>query len=196
MCRVAEFFFFGPPGLDPLQGSLPVGPRTRAVRNSKVLDELLDRLNGEAEALLHELNVTLPREIEKAVAQGDLSENSEYTAALERQQFVRARLDHISRRMGEISDIDLEAVPEDRIGFGSRVEVLDLDDDTVEKYTLAFGDYLDIEKAEISMASPIGKALLGKGDGDEVDVPLPNGRIRYRVIAFETLHDMGGGSRD
>ncbi|MCL7972319.1 MAG: GreA/GreB family elongation factor [marine benthic group bacterium] len=166
------------------------------MRNSKVLDELLDRLNGEAEALLHELNVTLPREIEKAVAQGDLSENSEYTAALERQQFVRARLDHISRRMGEVSDIDLEAVPEDRIGFGSRVEVLDLDDDTVEKYTLAFGDYLDIEKAEISMASPIGKALLGKGDGDEVDVPLPNGRIRYRVIAFETLHDMGGGSRD
>jgi len=159
-----------------------------------VLDELLDRLNGEAEALLHELNVVLPNEIEKAVAQGDLSENSEYTAALERQQFVRARLDHIARRLGEISDIDLEAVPEDRIGFGSRVEVLDLDDDTVERYTLAFGDYLDFEKAEISMASPIGKALLGKGDGDEVDVPLPNGRIRYKVLTFETLHDLGKGA--
>jgi transcription elongation factor GreA len=159
-----------------------------------VLDELLDRLNGEAEALLHELNVVLPNEIEKAVAQGDLSENSEYTAALERQQFVRARLDHIARRLGEISDIDLEAVPEDRIGFGSRVEVLDLDDDTVERYTLAFGDYLDFEKAEISMASPIGKALLGKGDGDEVDVPLPNGRIRYKVLTFETLHDLSEGA--
>jgi len=159
-----------------------------------VLDELLDRLNGEAEALLHELNVVLPNEIEKAVAQGDLSENSEYTAALERQQFVRARLDHIARRMGEISEIDLEAVPEDRIGFGSRVEVLDLDDDTVEKYTIAFGDYLDFEKAEISMASPIGKALLGKGDGDEVDIPLPNGRIRYKVLTFETLHELSEGA--
>jgi len=103
-------------------------------------------------------------------------------------------LDHIARRLGEISDIDLEAVPEDRIGFGSRVEVLDLDDDTVERYTLAFGDYLDFEKAEISMASPIGKALLGKGDGDEVDVPLPNGRIRYKVLTFETLHDLSEGA--
>lgn len=156
-----------------------------------MLDELLERLNGEAEALLHELAVTLPHEIEKAVAQGDLSENSEYTAALERQQFVRARLDHISRRLGEVSEIDLEQIPVDRIGFGSRVELLDLDDDTVARYTLAFGDYLDFEKAEISMASPIGKALLGKGNGDEVDVSLPNGRIRYRVLGFETLHDMG-----
>ena len=159
-----------------------------------MLDELLERLNGEAEALFHELNVTLPREIETAVAQGDLSENAEYTAALERQQFVRARLDHISRRLGEVSDIDLDEVPVDRIGFGSRVEVEDLDDQTVERYTIAFGDFLDFEKAEISMASPIGKALLGKGDGDEVDVALPNGRIRYRILAFETLHELGDGS--
>jgi transcription elongation factor GreA len=171
-----------------------VGPLPRSEEESYVLDELLERLNGEAEALFHELNVTLPHEIEKAVAQGDLSENAEYTAALERQQFVRARLDHISRRLGEVSDIDLEKVPIDRIGFGSRVEVLDLDDQTVERYTLAFGDYLDFEKAEISMASPIGKALLGKGNGDEVDVPLPNGRLRYRVLAFETLHELGDGS--
>lgn len=159
-----------------------------------MLDELLERLNGEAEHLFHELNVTLPREIEKAVGQGDLSENAEYTAALERQQFVRARLDHISRRLSELSGIDLETIPEDCIGFGSQVEVLDLDDETVERYTLAFGDYLDFEKSEISMASPIGKALLGKAEGDEVDVPLPNGRIRYRVLSFETLHNGAGGA--
>lgn len=159
-----------------------------------MLDELLERLNGEAEALLHELSVTLPKAIETAVAQGDLSENAEYTAALERQQFVGARLEHISRRLGELSEIDMEDVPLDRIGFGSRVELLDLDDETVERYTLAFGDYLDFEKAEISMASPIGKALLGKGNGDEVNVPLPNGNIRYRVLSFETLHEMGGAT--
>ena len=159
-----------------------------------MLDELMERLSGEAEALFHELNVTLPHEIETAVAQGDLSENSEYTAALERQQFVGARLDHISRRLGELSEIDLENVPFDRIGFGSRIEVLDLDDETVERYTLAFGDYLDFEKAEISMASPIGKALLGKGKGDEVDIALPNGQIRYRVLSFETLHEVGEGA--
>lgn len=158
-----------------------------------MLDQLLERLNGEAESLLHELNVTLPREIERAVALGDLSENSEYSAALERQQLVRARLDHISRRLSELSDLDLESIPEDRIGFGSRVQILDLDDDSVEHYTIAFGDYLDFEKAEISMASPIGKALLGRVEGDEVDVPLPNGRVRYRILSFETLHN--GGDR-
>ena len=141
-----------------------------------MLDELLDRLNGEAEALLHELNVVLPSEIEKAVAQGDLSENSEYTAALERQQSLRA------------PRLPMIATPR------RRVEVLDLDDDTVERYTIAFGDYLDFEKAEISMASPIGKALLGKGDGDEVDISLPNGRIRYKVLTFETLHELSEGA--
>ena len=154
-----------------------------------MLDDLLERLNGESEALLHELNVTLPREIEKAVAQGDLSENSEYTAALERQQFVRARLDHISRRLSELSGLDLETIPEDRIGFGSHVEVLDLDDETVERYTLTLGHALDFENSEISMASPIGKALLGKAEGDEVEVLLPNGRARYRILKFETLHE-------
>ena len=92
-----------------------------------MLDHLKEKLNGEAEALLHELNVTLPREIEKAVAQGDLRENSEYAAALERQQLVRAKLDHIARRLSEISEIELDDVPTDRVGFGSQVVVRDLD---------------------------------------------------------------------
>ncbi len=140
-----------------------------------MLNELKDKLNGEAEALFHELNVTLPREIEKAVALGDLRENSEYSAALERQQLVRARLTYISRRLSEISEIDLEQIPQDRVGFGSKVEVLDLDDEEVETYTLAFGDVIDLENSEISMASPIGKALLGREAGEEAEVTLPEG---------------------
>ncbi|MGI9038508.1 MAG: GreA/GreB family elongation factor [Gemmatimonadota bacterium] len=154
-----------------------------------MLEELLDKLNGEAEALLHELNVTLPDEIERAVAQGDLRENSEYSAALERQGLVRARLEHIARRLGEISDISLDVIPEDRIGFGSKVEVRDTDDDETEAYTLAFGDMIDIENNEISMASPIGKALLGKRTGDVVEVSLPSGVLRYEVLGFQTLHE-------
>ena len=155
-----------------------------------MLNELKDKLNGEAEALFHELNVTLPREIEKAVALGDLRENSEYSAALERQQLVRARLTYISRRLSEISEIDLEQIPQDRVGFGSKVEVLDLDDEEVETYTLAFGDVIDLENSEISMASPIGKALLGREAGEEAEVTLPGGRVRYRIVSLLTLHDL------
>ncbi len=155
-----------------------------------MLDELLEKLNSEAEQLLHELNVILPAHIETAVALGDVKENSEYHAALERQQFVRARLDHLSRRLAEISKMDMDAIPQNLVGFGSQVELLDLDEDTVEKYTIAFGDFIDFEKSEISMASPIGKALLGKSEGAEVNVSLPAGTIRYRITSFTTLHEM------
>lgn len=157
-----------------------------------VLDELKQKLGSEVEALIHELNVTLPREIETAVAQGDLRENSEYKAALERQQLVQARIGHISRRLSEINEIDIEMLPHDRIGFGSRVEVRDLEDDEVEEYTLAFGDMINLENSEISMASPIGKALLGKSAGDVLEISLPGGLCRYEVVSFQTLHEFGG----
>lgn len=162
-----------------------------------MLDELRSRLSEESERLLHELNVILPAEIERAVAQGDLRENSEYSAALERQQLVRARLDHISRRLSELSEIDLQQLPTDRVGFGSQVEVEVLEDGSRESFTLAFGDMLDFEKSEISMASPIGRALLGRQVGEEVTVQLPGRSIRYRIASFLTLHDLlgrnGGG---
>jgi transcription elongation factor GreA len=163
-----------------------------------VLEALKNKLSDETEALLHELNVTLPKEIERAVAQGDLRENSEYTAALERQQFVRAKLNHISRRLSEIADVDLETIPEDRIGFGSRIEVKDLDDGVVEEYTLAFGDMIDLansENSEISMASPIGKALLGRSTGDVLEISLPGGLLRYEVVSFLTLHEFSAGKK-
>jgi len=157
-----------------------------------VLAELIDRLNQESEALLYELNVTLPGEIERAVAQGDLRENSEYTAALERQRLVHARLDHISRRLSEIHSVELDAIPTDRVGFGSRVELIDLEEGDVEAYTLAFGDFIDFEKSEISMASPIGRALLGRKVGEEVTVVLPGGGVRYRIQSLITLPEMAG----
>lgn len=153
-----------------------------------MLEDLKRKLNDEAEELLHELNVVLPREIEKAVAQGDLRENAEYSAALERQQQVRARLDHISRRLSELSEIDVDALPSDRVGFGSVVRVRDLDDGTREEYRLAFGDDIDFDNSEVSMESPIGRALLGGREGDEVSVRLPAGSLRYEIEEVVTLH--------
>ena len=155
-----------------------------------MLEELREQLSDEAEELLHELNVELPKEIEKAVGHGDLSENSEYEAARERQQFVQARLDYISRRLSELAELDLETIPEDRVGFGSRVKVRDLDDDSEEVYTLAMGDFIDFDSGEISMESPIGKALLGGREGDEVTVVTPRGELRYEILGLTTLHDI------
>ncbi len=155
-----------------------------------MIEELQRRIGDEAETLLHELNVILPREIEKAVAQGDLRENSEYTAALERQGFVRARLDYLARRMSQLGELDIDNIPADRVGFGSRVAVRDLEDDEIESFNLTIGDDVDIETNDISMESPIGRALLGRRKGELVNVRLPAGAREFEVVDFQTLHDL------
>lgn len=155
-----------------------------------MLDDIKQKLSDEADALLHELNVVLPREIEKAAAQGDLRENSEYSAALERQGFVRAKLDYIARRLSAMGEIDAEKVPVDRVGFGSRVTVRDAADGTIEEFTLTLGDHLDFENSEISMESPIARALLGKRPGDRVNASLPVGSREYEILELRTLHEI------
>ena len=155
-----------------------------------MLEELQRKLGDETEALLHELNVTLPKEIEKAVAQGDLRENSEYTAALERQGFVRARLDYLVRRMSQLGEIDVEHVPDDRVGFGSQVRVRDIEADEIEDFVLTLADNIDFTTNEISMESPIGLALLGKKVGDTTSIVLPAGSRELEVVALKTLHEL------
>jgi transcription elongation factor GreA len=154
-----------------------------------MLEQIRQRLGEEAEALLHELNITLPREIEKAVAQGDLRENSEYTAALERQGFVGARLEYLARRMSQLGEIDIEHVPVDRIGFGSKVEVRDANGQ-VEVFSITIGEDLDFDADEISMESPIGRALLGKRPGDTVSVTLPSEARELEVLSLVTWHEL------
>src|SRR5688500_9845557 len=140
-----------------------------------MLEELKSKLDHEIERLTHELQVTLPQAIQKAVEHGDLRENSEYKSALERQQFVQARLNHLTRRAAELGKIDLSELPSDRVGFGSRVTVRDLRTKELETYTLVFGDYIDIDGGQISVASPLGQALLGRKSGEQVSLTLPRG---------------------
>ena len=155
-----------------------------------MLDELKSKLGEEIERLTHELQVTLPKAIQKAVEHGDLRENSEYKSALERQQFVQARLNHLTRRYGELSKIDLSEIPTDRVGFGSRVTVLDLRTREEETYTLVFGDYIDIDSGQISVASPLGQTLIGKQKGDKVSLQLPRGERKLQVKELVTLPQM------
>src|SRR2546427_11853101 len=93
-----------------------------------MIDELRNKLQFEVERLNSEINFVLPREIEKARAHGDLRENSEYKAALERQQFAQARLSHLRARLAKLSMVSEQDIPRDRVGFGSRVTVQDLED--------------------------------------------------------------------
>src|SRR5215204_6262394 len=139
-----------------------------------MIEELKRKLSDEADRLRHELNVTLPNEIRKAVEHGDLRENSEYKAALERQQFVQARLGHLRQRLSKLSQIDPSQIPSDKVGLGSRVVVEDERTGIRESYKLVFGESLDFDEGQVSMASPIGRALLGKAVGDVAILKLPN----------------------
>ncbi len=152
-----------------------------------MLEEIKTRISDEVDALTHELNVELPDRIKKAVELGDLRENSEYKSALERQQFVQARIGHLAWRMAELSKINVDDVPDDRVGFGSKVRVLDRTRDIETTFTIVAGDYIDLEKGHISLDSPIGRGLMGAREGDEVTVTLPVGPRQYRVVELTTL---------
>jgi transcription elongation factor GreA len=152
-----------------------------------MLDEIKERLETEIETLTRELNVELPERIATAVELGDLRENAEYKSALERQQFIQARIGHLSQRMSELSKIDVKAMPADRVGFGSKVTIVDADLDEEMTFTLVAGDFMDLDAGQVSLASPIGSGLLGAKEGEEVTVRLPRGERTFRVKGLVTL---------
>jgi transcription elongation factor GreA len=154
-----------------------------------MIEELKAKLGAEVEKLQHELSVTLPGEIRKAVALGDLRENSEYKAALERQQFVQARLGHLRSRLSKLSSIDMTQIPPDKVGLGSRVVVEDEKTRDREVYHLVFGDAVEFQEGHVTMASPIGRALLGKQVGDSLVLRLPAVTRRLKVVELQTIHD-------
>jgi transcription elongation factor GreA len=154
-----------------------------------MLEELKRRLGDEVEKLQHELNVTLPFEIRKAVEHGDLRENSEYKAALERQQFVQARLGQLRSRLSKLSSIDIAQIPPDRVGLGSRVVVEDEKTREREVYNLVFGDAVEFQEGHVTMASPIGKALLGKQVGESFILRLPAATRKLKLVELLTIHD-------
>jgi transcription elongation factor GreA len=155
-----------------------------------MLEKLKEQLGGEVERLQHELNVTLPQEIRKAVELGDLRENSEYKAALERQQFVQARLGQLRQRLSKLSQIDITQIPADKVGLGSEVTVEDEQTKKKETYSLVFGDSVEYEEGHVSMSSPIGKALVGRAVGETVVLKLPAVTRKLKITELKTIHDM------
>ena len=154
------------------------------------MQDFKKKLQDEIAALEYELRNELPREILKARAHGDLSENAEYHAAKERQGFVNARLNQLRHRLAEMSMVDFSKIPQGRVGLGSRVVVLDVQKDERITYNLVTTEETDASKGKISTTSPIGRGLLGKEVGDIVKVQIPGGSREFEVLEFKTIHDM------
>jgi transcription elongation factor GreA len=156
---------------------------------SDPLAKIKKKLQDEIEQLSHELNVELPKEIAVARAHGDLSENAEYKYAKERQGFVNAKIGQLKKRMGDLGMLNLANIPKDRSGYGSRMIVLDVHREVKIEYKLVSSEEADVEKGLISTTSPIGKALLNRQIGDEIEVTTPAGKKQFEVVKLLTIHD-------
>lgn len=154
------------------------------------MEVLKKKIQDEINALEYELRNELPKEILKARAHGDLSENAEYHAAKERQAYVSARLGQLQGRLREFSMIDMSKIPHDRVGLGSHVVVLDLTKDEELTYNLVTSEDADAVKGKISTSSPIGKGLLGKRVGDTVKIQIPDGTREMEILSLTTIHDV------
>jgi transcription elongation factor GreA len=153
------------------------------------LAKIKQKLLEEIDQLSHELNVDLPKEIAVARAHGDLSENAEYKYAKERQGYVNARIGQLKKRLGDLGMLNLTNIPKDRAGYGSRLTVLDTQKDIKIEYKLVSTEEADAEKGLISTTSPIGKALLNRKVGDEIEVATPAGKKEFEVVHLITIHD-------
>jgi transcription elongation factor GreA len=153
------------------------------------MQKVLDQLNGELKGLERELRIELPREIKAALALGDLKENAEYHAALERQAYVKARIGQLRGRLSELGSVNMDRIPHDKVSLGSRVELLDLDTDEEIRYELVVPELAESRDGLISVASPIGKGLMGRKVGDEVSIQIPSGTKKYEILDLSTVHD-------
>ena len=152
-------------------------------------EHIRKKLEEEIAILERELNHELPKELKKAVAMGDLSENAEYHMAKQRQEYVRARLGQLKKRMGDLSLVNMANIPKDRAALGSTVVVYDSTKEAEIEYKLVTSEESDVNKGLISTSSPIGRALMGKKVGDVSEVITPTGKRELEVLKLTTIHD-------
>jgi len=152
-------------------------------------EEIKRKIQEDLRQLEAELRTEIPQELKKAVAMGDLSENAEYEAARNRQDYVRARIANLRKRLADLSMIDVSRLPEDRAAYGSTLVLYDLDSRDEVTYKLVMAEDSDINQNKISTTSPIGRGLMGKREGDEVDITTPSGKRRFEVVRLTTIHD-------
>ncbi len=153
------------------------------------MEAVRKKLQEELDSLEEELHFKLPKEIQKAREFGDLRENAEYKAAMERQSIVRTRIMQVRQRLGEVESIDISKIPTDRVAYGSSVVLFDLEKEEKITYRLVTSEESDPENGLISTVSPIGQALMGKEEGDEIKVKTPTGTRSFEISGLTTIHD-------
>ena len=153
------------------------------------MKEAKKKLEDEIRTLDRELKEEIPKALKTAAAMGDLSENAEYQAAKERQSFLQARLFQLRERLATLSMVNLSKIPTDKISYGSKVVLLDLDTDKEVTYKLVSSEESNVKEGLISTASPIGQSLMGHKEGDEVQIRTPGGVKNYEIVRFTTFHD-------
>jgi len=147
------------------------------------------KIQEELKQLESELRNEIPQDLKIAVAMGDLSENAEYTAARNRQDYVRARIANLRKRLADLAMIDITRLPHDRVGYGSTVELYELDTGAEVTYKLVMAEDADIALNKISTSSPVGRGLMGRSEGDEVEITTPAGKRRFEIVKLRTIHD-------
>jgi len=155
------------------------------------MEEVKAKLQKELDELEHELHFKLPKVIQHAREFGDLSENAEYKAAKDRQSMVQARISLLHQRMMEVDSIDVSKIPTDSIAYGSEVVLYDLEKEEKVTYRLVTSEESDPDKGLISTVSPIGQALMGKEEGDEIKVKTPTGWRNFEITRLTTIHERG-----
>jgi len=152
-------------------------------------EQIRKKLQDEINALEHELVHELPKEIKKAAALGDLSENAEYHMAKQRQEFVKARVRQLGQRLAQLSMVNMNNIPKDKVGLGSTVKVFYNDKNEEMEYNLVTSEESDVAAGKISTTSPIGRALLNKKVGDTATVVTPTGKRELEILKLTTIHD-------
>ena len=153
---------------------------------------ILDKLEDNLMASKKELDVDIPKALKIATDMGDLSENAEYKAAKERQMFLESRISQLQKRIGDIISIDLNRIPKDRSGLGSTLLLKHVDSGEEREFFLVFPEEVDPDLGKVSMASPVGKTLAGKMEGDEIKVPVEGEPQSFQIIQVTTIHQENG----
>ena len=151
---------------------------------------VLVKLEKELRDIKQALLVDIPKEIALAAGQGDLSENAEYEQALARRDMFQNKLVTLEKRIAEVASLDISRLPKSRIAYGSKVTILDLDSEVEFTYTLVLPEELDGHPQHLSISSPIGMALVGLEEGNEVRVQIPAGIRRFEILELKTIHDV------
>ena len=149
---------------------------------------IVQKLKKDLTELQYELTHKVPKDLQEAASHGDLSENAEYDAAKQRQEFLRARIGQIQSRIRELSLYNVQSIPDGVVSYGSKVSVDDLDEGESHVYEIVFPEEVDPPAGKISLSSPIGRALMNKSVGDEVEVQTPGGKRTYEITGLVTMH--------